>query len=358
MALYFIENFRGSTLSTLISRGDWDTEVGTSPPFINTTDGRNWVSGVQMATVTSNRSARKFLGNISSPGRTVTVGFAVWVNQSAAGDRRVLRLKEAGTTHITFGLDANNQMAAWRGDLTTLLASTGIDARISNTFAYWFYVEIQVLVSDTVGTLKIWVNNALVTDLSGIDTQNGGVGYIDNISFGVGAGEYNLTDIYALDDTGPRNNSRLGDCRVDTLLPNADSSEVSWSKGSGSSANYTYVDDATMDSDTTYVFSGTSGQRDIYEFPNLPSVCDISVKATSTFHIVRNEAPSANAINSLSKIGGVVYSSAEASVALPLSSDVHYESTNAVYLQEVSPATGVSWTKDEINAAAFGIERV
>lgn len=362
MALYFIENFYGATPATLIARGEWDMLPNEYAPGIstNTSITRNGLP--QVATFSSGlpTSIRKYLGKITAPGNTVTVGLAVWFNSVPVGNKRVLMLREGNTTHVSLGLDSNDQIAAWRGDLTTLLVATGVSGRVSNPLRYYQYLEIEVFVSDTVGTLKIWVNNTQIANLSSIDTQNGGVGFIDNVVIsqcGTNANTY-ITDIYALDQTGTFNNSRLGDCRVDLLLPSADN-DVSWTKGSGGRLdNYTYVDDAQVDGDTTYVLSTTAGQRDIYEFQNLPSVCDLNVRATSTFHVVRNEGPSANSINSLTKIGSTVYSSANNSITFPLSSDVSYDTTSAVYLQQTNPATGVQWTKDDVNSAAFGIERV
>lgn len=363
MALYFIENFYYATPATIIARGEWDVLPGYDAPGIitNTSFTRNGLPQVIDFAGGLSKCLRKFLGKITAPGNTVTVGFAALFYAVPAGNKTFLQLREGNTVHISLGLDSNNQISAWRGDLTTLLVATSVNAKVTQeiSIVYYHYIEVEVFVSDTVGTLKIWVNNTQVANLSGIDTQNGGVGFIDNIVFfqpGASA-DMCLTDVYALDQTGSFNNSRLGDCRVDALLPNADNA-VSWAKGSGRLENYTYVDDTQVDSDTTYVFSTMAGQQDIYEFQNLPSVCDLSVKATSSFHVIRNEGPSANSINSLTKIGSTVYSSANNSITFPLSSDVSYTTTSAVYLQQTNPATGVAWTKDEINSTAFGIERV
>ena len=102
---------------------------------------------------------------------------------------------------------------------------------------------------------------------TGVDTQNGGVAQIDNIELhGASSPDPVFDDIYVLDDAGSDNTDFLGDCRVETIFPDADGNENDFT-ASPAVSNYLNVDDGgSPDDDTTYNWSATATDRELYAF--------------------------------------------------------------------------------------------
>ena len=63
----------------------------------------------------------------------------------------------------------------------------------------------------------------------------------------------------------------LGDVRVDTVRPISAGNYSEFSK-QGSASNWDNLDDTTLDSDSTYNYSNTVGQRDTLDCGNLPAI--------------------------------------------------------------------------------------
>lgn len=75
-----------------------------------------------------------------------------------------------------------------------------------------------------------------------------------------------MDDLYVLNGLGSTNNDYLGDSRVDTHLPASDGADSDFVPNLGGS-NYTMVDEANPDYDSTFVQSGTVSERDLYTMP-------------------------------------------------------------------------------------------
>jgi hypothetical protein len=72
----------------------------------------------------------------------------------------------------------------------------------------------------------------------------------------------NIDDIYLLDDS-----TRLGRCRVSTLLPNADTADTDWMPLAAGS-HFAEVDDDN--GDTSYIASDTATDLDMFDAQDLP----------------------------------------------------------------------------------------
>ena len=145
-------------------------------------------------------------------------------------------------------------------------------------FGLWNYVQIKIVVSDTVGEVEVYLNGDLVLDLSAKDTKYDATTQTTAIILGSRNTHYYDDIVVTTNDGDGINDGYLGEPRVVCLLPQTDA------VAAGSNADFTpstgtdhgaLVDEATPNDDTDYVSSSTLNHVDSWEFPALGYTGDI-----------------------------------------------------------------------------------
>lgn len=271
---------------------------------------------------------------------TLIAGFAMDVLGGNGG--AFLKLLDGSTVHVSLVLTATNAIAAYRGDVATLL---GTSANAVVPASGYCYVEAKVLISDTVGTVDVKVNGVSVLSLSSQDTRNAGNASVTGFRLiGESAGS-NFDDLYVCDTSGSTNNGFLGDCRIDTIYPNGAGNYTQFTPSTGS--NYTCVDE-TAPNTTDYVDGSTVGDRDSYAMGNLSALASQTVYGVQVnAAILKDDAGSKSAatfVRSSSTNGD------GAGTAL---------GTSQVYISQVfetDPNGSIAWTESSVNAMEAGVK--
>lgn len=214
----------------------------------------------------------------------------------------------------------------------------------------WNYIEVRALNSATVGVLEIKVNGVTWLTVTGNTRQGGG----DYKAFGLGGAPGVFTsslavdfdDFYLCNASGTTNNTWLGDVRVDTLRPNGAGSNTQLA-ATPAGNNWDRVNEADTDLND-YVQSTALGQRDTYQYSDLPAMTTPSVLGVQVVSVARKTDAGAANIKNLVKSGATVYQAA--AVPLLLQANTHLS------IWEVNPNGGVAWTESAVNAAEFGVE--
>jgi hypothetical protein len=110
---------------------------------------------------------------VSNKSDTVTVGFA-FRTDLVGGQARIFELRgDAGVTlHGTLYVEATNGLTWYRSNSAgAALAASAAGLIAVNT---WYYLEAQIKLSDTVGTVDVRLNGVSVMSGSGLDTRNAG----------------------------------------------------------------------------------------------------------------------------------------------------------------------------------------
>ena len=313
-----------------------------------------WLTTVEVQLVISSSGPRNGTYHLSVPSNNPSGGrhgykylaapvseFYFRNGMRADTDSATLRFREGSTVHIDVRLTASGAIAVYRG--TTLLASYGAYAGSS-----YYCVEGHVKIHDTTGIVKINVDGALVIDLTGIDTRNGGtVGQVDNIAFGVSGIGQAYHDDFALNDTaGTVNNSWIGNGRCALMIPNAAGDQTDFTPLSGN--NFDNVKQVPHDSDTTYNQSETVDHYDLY---NLTTVTLLSGEEVN--------AIAATAVANLGAAGdgnikvGIKTASEDWGDAVAMGSDA-YRFYQKVY--EVDPADSSAFNQAKLDALQVGVK--
>lgn len=299
----------------------------------------------QALAVTGSTNRTQLWSRFFSPVSALAFGFGFRYTSAFSGNNNGnVYLYGSGSTQI--GLQFNdigrvvvNRYSAV--ETPTLLGQSLAGVIIPGT---WQYVECEVTIHDTTGTVKVWVDNNLVVDLSGVDTRNAGT-TVDQIAFGIRstniASVSNYDDIYVVDT-----NTRIGeDCFFEVLAPVTDDS-VAWTRSAGSD-NYALVDEAQTDGDTTYIESSTVSQVDRYTFADMSNTPS-SIKAVIMTSFAKKSAAGYRSIN-LQVVSGATTSDG-AAYGLPLS----YARQERIL--ETDPNTSSAWSAAAVNALKGGVK--
>ncbi len=149
---------------------------------------------------------------------------------------------------------------------STTLGTSATGVMLSNS---WQYISVEITISDTVGVFKVYVDGTLVLNLTGVDTRNGTPTTVDTLQlghFGGAGGGYvwSFDDVYVLDVA-----TRLAnDIKIETIRPSADTAQKQLTPDTGS-VNYSRVNEATVDGDTSYVFGSNVNDYDLYDLSDL-----------------------------------------------------------------------------------------
>jgi hypothetical protein len=160
--------------------------------------------------------------------------------------------------------------------------------------------------------------------------------------------------MYVIDPTagGAPTNTYLGDCHVETLMPNADGTHSDWTPLSGS-VHFTEVNERTgvyPDDDTTYVEASVVNNQDSYQYDDL-SITAGTVYGVQTNLYARKVDTNLRQLKAITVSGGTTYVGS----SLFTLANGYVDGTE---IQETDPNTSAAWSVSGVNAAEFGAKVV
>lgn len=288
----------------------------------------------------------------------VTIGSAMRANTGSFGTFAHGHLftefdSGAGTSlhHIYSVLTQNRSIQIWRGSpgtaVGTLLAESAVNLWTLET---WHYLETQVKIANSGGTVEVRLNGATVVTFTG-DTRNGGAaGVVNRAGFladGTGQQKF-IDDIYILNEQGSApDNTFLGDVRAWPLHPNGNGN---YSQLLGSDANstdnYLLVDEVGTPSIADYVGSATDGEKDTYTFEDLAASVGTIFGVELRMFAAKTEIGN-KGIRAVIRRGSDV-----------TGADFALATTAATYreLYALDPIAAAAWTITNVNSTEFGAE--
>lgn len=311
--------------------------------------GRNgYGKGLQMPGVAT------LIGSFAQRVATAGVGNAWYmpansVTQASLVDSTV----GGGTPQIETIFDGTNYtIQVWRGNNATgtLLYMSPNNVWTGNV---WNYVEIWATIDPSVGTVQIVINGQVVVNLTGQNTARTSNNWWDNYFLEGGVGLIEDDFYYADGSTGPGSfpcNSPLGDMRVFTLFPIGSSGSTTWTPSPNTNQNWQNIDEIAMDSDTTYNFTDTAGNEELFNFQALANTVNkiVGVQITGAY---RKDDATTHTLKQAFKSGATK----DYGVTRSLPDTVYSYFTD---LYVLDPNTTASWTLTAVNNIAGGYNLV
>lgn len=242
----------------------------------------------------------------------------------------------------------------------------------------WYHIEAKwVFDEGTGGSMELRVNETPVINQTGIKTfKSGGDSEgnysITQIEFSKGLhNTFYMDDLFILDGEGSVANNFIGDCRVDTLYPNANGDYLNFDPFPDSNSNYenvmpmhwdwwSYADHSTlrgyygMWSATGLDFSeyneSEDPNRECYHLETIPAL-DKPIYGIQSNSVFRKTDAGRKQVEQFIRVGGTDYDSGIL-IDVPDFSKVYYSPVT------VNPDSAVAWTEADINALQSGIQIV
>lgn len=255
--------------------------------------------------------------------------------------------------------EGNYALEVWSGN-GIISTGTLLYATANNVWPgdVGFFLEIHVKIATSgAGTIEFKVDNVLVGSAS-ITTQRSVNAWSDVIDIAASPVTSNsetilIDDAYYNDTTtGPGMfpmNSWAGDSRVASQFATGND-VVQFTPFANT--NWQEISEVAMDSDVSYNFDNTAGDQDTFTFNPLVNTLS-SIYALQLTYATRNDGAGTRTIAGVVKIAGTSYvygspNNVPASATYVYFSDIWY----------LSPATGLNFTRTEVNAADFGYKLV
>lgn len=211
-----------------------------------------------------------------------------------------------------------------------------------------YVIEPHVKISKNSGVLELKIDGVIESAASFTGkTQPGTQTTLDNVCFNCGYNIY-IDDIALNDISGTVDNSWCGDFHIYPMYTdgNGDSSLFLGSDGNRVD-NYLLVGDIPSDGDTSYVYSSTRGDKDLYTLTDLPSLpVGSTIRAVTVETRARELTADGDAIRLMVKSGTTEANSAN--IILGTS----YGIQKAEFL--TNPSTSAAWTVSDVNNMQAG----
>ena len=344
MAIIFTDGFDlyGTAAgSNLLTR--WSTASGGVTPSSAVTP---YGSGQSLAISTVGTAVAGFA--FPAPQSSFTVGFAYRTTAMALGvpgsvnNQQIIFLRSSSTEMIGLQLNTDGSLQVNRQTAVTSGTSLGFTAANTIKVNTWYYIELAVSISDTVGTVKLNVDGNTLLNLTNQDTRNGTPTTIDSLyvnGFNSSSTTTYYDDMYISDTTTP-----LGPQRIYTLRPSLDTAQKDWAPLSGAN-NAAMVADTITNGDTSYVQASTVGNYDLYDLGDLTPT---SATISAVNHLVwaRKTDAATRAINLTTKSGSTTTDSANTTLS------ASYVGYSKIY--DTDPNTAAAWTVSGVNALQIG----
>lgn len=299
-------------------------------------------------------------GAIYISGRTQYLEYTFQTNQSEIWMGVAINSQLTGSAiqligfNSVAGIEASiyyaQQSGTWlvyKGNEHTLLGSATKCMNYNN----YHWIEIHYLINPSSGIIEIWVDNTQIINLTSANTTVSGNTSFSNIIIGNFGGSTAMAgyydDLYILNTSGSYNNVRLGDSRIQTLVPNVDVGPNDGTFSTGSTY-HGVVNAAQNNGGLTYItMTNTPGQENLFGVTTLNSV------AASVYAVkVTNLAETSDLI-SPTNVQSIIVSNAIVANGNVFNLNTTFSTVTGLF--ETDPSTSMPWIYTSINSANVGI---
>jgi hypothetical protein len=296
-------------------------------------------------------STQRLLSRSIAGTNTLTLGVAIRFEdpENVSNNHPVIAFMTAAAgAQFRIGLNTSGQVFIQLG--TSTILATSAEAGPAFAANVWYYLEVEAFVHDTTGFVRVYLDGNLLVQIENADTRGqAGTDLVEMIRLhgNTGGGTSDGPNIWSIDDLYVLDAStRLGQCRVSTLLPHADTGDADWTP-LGAGSHFAEVDDDN--GDTSYIASDTAGDLDMLDAQDLPFTPQ-TVHAVQISWRARKDDAATREVRSKIRSDGATSDGATRTLT---SSYLYYHD-----VFEADPDAAGPWTGAAVAAMQIGIETV
>jgi hypothetical protein len=341
MALLFCEGFDWNTGAA----GDLDLEL-------NSKYGITANDTAQASTVSTPFGEGKvcnFRCFVGGPGNSTTDNTIIvgWHGRLGTGTPDItpdsdadcfIRIRDNGANSskisITFG--SGNVLVIRRGSFGGTIIHTSTYAPPLDLV--WRHYEVKVVYNATTGSVIVRENGVEKINQGSLNTGTPTI-TTDGVSIAQGGlSSSKIDNVYMCDGTGSVNNDFLGEKKVQTIVPDGDTSQEDWALSTGTNS-YALIDDFS-DEDSTYISSGTTTDKTRV---TMGAISTGAVNIAGLVQTTKHKRDDATAVDMRTNLKSGATTNNGATVSMTAS----YTCSQEVY--ETDPNTGSAWTAANVN---------
>lgn len=277
----------------------------------------------------------------------------IYLNQLPGGNTTayLAQIRDSGNgDQCTLWITSTGALQLRNGNTGTVLGTS--DAGVITVGSYQFF-EARFTISNASGACEVRLDNDIVLNVTGVDTQgtsNSGADQMDICKVASPDGcEIDLTDFQFRGTTEV--DDFLGDIVWAKRLLNADTAQTDFVRNTGSN-DFEAIDDTTPDDDTTYIESQAVGDISEFGMEDTPAnVSEIVAVVLRTLMKKTDAGVGTAQVSIISAQGSPETTAAGQDAAVPST----YTYRDDIF--EVDPATGIAWLSDGFDAARYKIEQ-
>jgi len=271
---------------------------------------------------------------------TVYMGLAIYKESSSnlggGSTEQILFEDSNGVDQIKICPQIDLSYDVYRGDNTLL---GGSSAGVFSNYK-WYFLEVKVTISDTVGEVIVRINGSNIINLTSQDTRYG-LSTIHKIFIrGFSPNQYGWWDDVYIDDA-----QFHGDCRIRTFMPDSDGNSSDFTRSTGSN-DYECVDESISNGDTDYISSDTLNHKSIF---GITTGSLGTVKGIQLNNHCRLDQAGTRKITPIIRSNSTDYSGTETEAIA-----ANYQFENEIW--ETDPDDSNVWTQTKLEAAEFGLQ--
>lgn len=255
-------------------------------------------------------------------------------------------VKTGATWQCGIRFNTSGGIDAYRlsGDQAGTLLGSSANGLI--TSASWNTLEVEIVISTTVGRITVYLNGDVtpIINLTGQNTANAGVGTtadtfrVNIINGSTGIGSIDTDDYYQTTTA-----AKLGEAKFEPLVPTSDVAQ-GFARSAGA-VNFSLVDEIPNNGDTDYVQASALNTIDTYGFADLATSPATILAVVATAFAEKTDVASRS-------IGLQVISGATTSVGPNFALASTYGKFDRI--METDPNTAAAWTAANVNALTGG----
>ncbi len=227
-------------------------------------------------------------------------------------------------------------------------AAAGTSAAGVVVAGQWNYMEVQVFRDNSVGSIEVFLGGTSIISATSIDTLQSTASGAFLYGTTSSSTEVVVDDTYLAQDASALP-AILGDVKVSTLLPDADTAQADWTPLSGS--GFSNIDDALGtdgDGNTTYISETTLNGKSEFDLEALPETPTAVHSVSMVTRASKTDAGSIEYTHHVDSSGVEETGAAVAPSETGFSLNYSYHNTD--------PNTASAWTESGVNAMKLGVE--
>jgi hypothetical protein len=206
----------------------------------------------------------------------------------------------------------------------------------------WHWIDIRCKHDNTTGIAEVWIDDVQVINSTGLNTTRSTTNPLTYVTAGDAFGGDASNMI--VDDFFIYTGSRLGDSRIETLVPTSDASPNDGTQSTGAT-HWGVVDEPQWNTTDYITMPNTSGDKEIFGHGSIVSTPTV-IHAVKVYLVSEKTDAGAYSLQPLVKSGGTEGDGASQSLTTT------WGVQSAVF--NTDPSTSAAWTLSAANASTFG----